>query len=98
MSGIASLSEPDGSWVVDASAVFTPLGEGAVVLDLRSKRYFQLNGSGRTVWSRLARGKATLGELVDSVCAEYDVDRDTARNDVRRVVAELTAEGLIHAA
>lgn len=40
-----------------------------------------LNDTGRFLWERLSIG-AELGELVDALLSEYDVDRETAEHSV----------------
>ncbi len=40
-----------------------------------------LNDTGRFLWERLSMG-AELGELVDALLSEYDVDRETAERSV----------------
>ncbi len=68
--------------------------ETVVVLDLGGSVYLRLNGSGRTLWERLAEGCADE-ELVDALTERYDVDRDRAAADVAGFVAELRHRNLI---
>jgi len=65
-----------------------------VVLDLTSSQYFTVSGSGVVIFERLEAG-ATEDELVAAVCAEYDVEPERARPDVRAFVQHLVAAGLI---
>ena len=65
-----------------------------VVLDLVRGEYFALDEVGAIVWEHLVAGK-TLAEVAVELVATYDVVQDTALSDVRRLVGELVAMGLI---
>ncbi len=76
-----------------ADVIATDLETELVLLDPATREMFSLNPAGRLVWQELAR--CTIGELADRVTAVFDVDRPRARADVRQVVADLAAVGLI---
>ena len=56
--------------------------------------YITLNETGTFFWEKLASG-TTKEDLIKSVLAEYDVDEETARNDVELFIDNLTKNGLI---
>ena len=43
------------------------------------------------------RGETTEAEIVDAILAEYEVDRETAEKDVRRILRQLREIGAIDA-
>lgn len=69
--------------------VFTEFdgGEG-VLVDLNTKKYFQLNPTATFIWRGLEGGK-TLEEIVGDMTAEYDVSREHAAGSVRRLLGSL---------
>jgi hypothetical protein len=67
-------------------------GEG-VLVDLRTKKYFQLNESAMVIWRGLENGKdfnAIVSDLVDI----YDVSADSARASVDRFLSGLKSNRL----
>ena len=53
--------------------VFTDFdGDEGILVDLNTKRYYQLNETAMVVWKGLEQGK-TLNEIVGDVTASYEV-------------------------
>ena len=69
--------------------VFTEFdgGEG-VLVDLDTKKYFQLNPTATVVWRGLEGGK-TLDEIVRDMTAEFDVSPEHAARSVQRLLSSL---------
>jgi Coenzyme PQQ synthesis protein D (PqqD) len=59
-------------------------GEG-VVLHLGSRRYFTVNETGLTILNQLKQ-PSTFTELVDAVCAEFEVDEAVATETTQAFV------------
>ncbi len=69
--------------------------DGRVVgLDLRSSRYFSLNGSAAVLWEALADDVAAE-ELAEMLVANYGIERRAADADVESFLAELSGNGLL---
>ena len=69
--------------------------DGSVVgLDLRSSRYFTLNGTGLLLWKRLAE-EAEVDDLVDELVRQHDLEHERARTDVEMFVSSLRDNGLL---
>lgn len=66
----------------------------AVLLDLRSGKYFGLNGTGARVWALLKDG-LERPEIAKVLTEEFEVDEDRARADVDAFIAALMDRGLI---
>jgi hypothetical protein len=60
-------------------------GEG-ILVDLNTKRYFQLNETAMIVWKGLEHGK-TLSQIVDEFTAHYEVEQQHAALSVERLVS-----------
>lgn len=70
------------------------LDEGAILLDLNTKFYYNLNETGLKIWQSLGKLSNT-SEIADRVVEEYEVDKDKALRSVKRILEELQKEGLV---
>jgi hypothetical protein len=70
-------------------------GEG-ILVDLNTKRYYQLNETAMIVWRGLEQGK-TLSEIVADVTASYEVERDRATTSVQRLLDSFQTYKLVSA-
>jgi hypothetical protein len=65
-----------------------------VMMSVKSGRYFGLDDIGSAIWQRL-EAPCRFGDLVDQLAADYDADRATIVDDVRPLLAEMAAHGLV---
>lgn len=75
----------------------TELDGEVVVMHPGKGRYYTLKGSGASLWRLLVRCR-TVGEIVRSLCLEYDVTPQQCREDITPFIGELAADGLVHVA
>lgn len=68
-------------------------GEG-VLVDLNSKRYYQLNETAMFVWRCLEQGK-TLSEIVGELTRAYDVSAEHAAASVEKLLRSLQMHKLV---
>ncbi len=75
--------------------VFTEFdaGEG-VLVDLNTKKYFQLNETAVVVWRGLEEG-LSLEEIAGRVTSRYEVGAERAAESVRRVLENFRDLGLV---
>lgn len=73
----------------------TDLEQELVLLDPRTQQMFSLNDTGRRVWRTLPVDHEE--PLVHAVLEAYEISREQAEADVRRLLAELLEAGLIEA-
>lgn len=66
----------------------------AILLDMRTKRYYRLNATGAMIWKGLEAALPTH-EIVDALVQEFEVEPTTARAETERVLDEFRARGLI---
>jgi hypothetical protein len=59
-------------------------GEG-ILVDLNTKKYYQLNETAMIVWKGLEKGR-TMGEIAAEITSSYEVALDKARVSVERIV------------
>ena len=79
---------------VHPSVVLKPDGDDAVVLHLGTHQYYELNGTARFVWERLAAG-ASASDLVRALAHQYALPTETAEGTVTELLQSLVAEGLV---
>ncbi len=80
--------------IASPSVLAALLDDEAVVLDLESKRYFQLNATGAVIWQGITDGvssDAVVARLVES----FDIAQGEAAAAVTSFVAELRTRGLV---
>ena len=77
-----------------AEALVATLSDGAVLLNLQTKRYFSLNETGTRIWEMVQQ---TVDEdtIVVALLREYEVEEPMARAEVRRILDELIDAQLI---
>ena len=60
-------------------------GEG-VLVDLNSKRYYQLNETAMLVWRCLEKG-SSLEEITKEMTAKYEVSEEQAAASIEKIIA-----------
>lgn len=77
--------------------VFTEFdgGEG-VLVDLHTKRYYQLNETAALVWRALEKGKGR-GEIVAEFTTLYEVSEEHARASVENILRRFQSYKLLRA-
>ena len=68
-------------------------GEG-ILVDLNTRRYYQLNETALLIWKQLEKG-GTVDEVVAEVVAAYDVPSNHARMSVENLIARLRSYQLV---
>jgi hypothetical protein len=69
-------------------------GDELVVLDLAAGAYFSLDDVGAEVWDGIVSGRS-LAEITAALREVYDVDAEQLARDVRELVGQLVARGLV---
>jgi hypothetical protein len=75
-------------------AISTEVAGEAVILHLEDGVYFGLNEVGSRVWSLLTE-PVRVGDVCSVIENEYDVDPETCRRDVLRLLEELADHDLL---
>ena len=76
------------------SVVTTELDDGAILLNLDTKYYYNLNLTGLKFWQALETNKNPL-TIAKTIAKEYETDEERVKNSLTRLVNELNKEGLI---
>lgn len=75
---------------VAGSNIVVPVGEGS--LDFSG--VITLNEVGAFIW-KILQNDVTSEEIIEKMLAEYDVDKETAENDVNEYISTLRGAELI---
>ena len=70
-------------------------GEG-ILVDLNTKKYYQLNETAMVVWKGLENGKS-MGEIVTDITSNYEITTDKATLSVQRIVDNFQTYKLVGA-
>ena len=81
-------------YTVSPEAACALVDDGAVVLHMRTKRYYSLNETGGAIWAMLEAG-APLENIVAELVASYEVDAPAAAAEVTRMLGELASVELV---
>jgi len=87
--------QPDCKVQISPEVLFQDVAGEIVLLDLRSENYFGLDEIGTRIWSLLETG-INIGEVVQILLQEYDVDQITLEADVADLLERLLEAELIH--
>lgn len=66
----------------------------AVVVNLTDSTFQTLNSVATFIWQQ-ADGKTRVKEIVQNVCQEFEVDRDTAEKDCQEFIRELVNKDML---
>jgi len=85
------MSEP----LLNEQVVFTDFdGKEGILVDLITKRYYQINETAMLVWKALEERKP-LSQIVSDVVAVYDVSREHATESVERLLEHMRRYKLV---
>ena len=79
---------------ISPEVLFQEVSGEMVLLDLSSESYFGLDAVGARIWGLLESG-STVGEVLDTLMGEYEVERETLEVDVGELLDRLLKAGLI---
>jgi hypothetical protein len=82
-------------YVKSSSMVHRQIADEVILVPIRRDvadldSIYALDGAGPRIWE-LIDGVRSVGDIIDCIAEEYDVDPDTAESDVREFVSQLEA-------
>jgi hypothetical protein len=81
--------------VPNQHVVFTDFdGVEGILVDLNTKKYYQLNETAMLIWKALEKNQA-LSEIVKAVTDTYDVTSETATRSVERLLEHMRRYNLV---
>ncbi|MFI5280417.1 MAG: PqqD family peptide modification chaperone [Gemmatimonadales bacterium] len=86
---------PESAAIVVADGVLaSDFGSEQVILNLRDGVYYGLEDVGARIWQLLQR-PTTLAAMRAVLVEEFDVDAERCEQDLRALIADLGARGLV---
>jgi PqqD family protein of HPr-rel-A system len=82
------------SLTLQPDVLATPVGDGLVLLDRRSGRYWQLNATAATILDVLAGG-SSVHEAAEELGRRYPVSAERAAADIAALMHDLRGAGLV---
>lgn len=76
------------------SVVCTELDDGAILLNLDTKYYYNLNETGLRIWQILDEVRTPL-QVAKKLASEHEIDVEGVRTSVVRLISQLEKEGLV---
>ncbi|MEK4661966.1 lasso peptide biosynthesis PqqD family chaperone [Priestia sp. FSL H7-0729] len=70
------------------------MGSEKVMMSISSGKYYNLGSTGGRIWD-LIEEERTLGEVVEVLAAEYEIEPDVCREQVVQFLEHLSREDLI---
>lgn len=71
------------------------LANDTVILDHKDGIYFSLNEVGTHIWEQLKESPKSEEELTDSLLEAYEIDSETANQDLKEILNQLINEKLV---
>ncbi len=84
----------DSVLCASSNQVSSWVGDEAAILDLERSIYYSLDPIGARIFD-LLQHPARLGDVLDTIRAEYNVDDVTARTDLIALVQDLLSNDLV---
>ena len=72
-------------------------GTGGILVDLKTKQYYQLNETGSLIWRGLEKGNS-VDDIALEMCTIYEVSPDHAKRSVERILSNLEMRNLVSVA
>jgi coenzyme PQQ synthesis protein D (PqqD) len=84
----------DSRVVVSPHQLSCDLAGETAILNLRTGVYYGLNAPGTRIWT-LIQSPVRFGDIRDALLDQYEVDCVRLESDLRQVLADLAAHGLV---
>ena len=77
--------------------VWKEIGQQVVILQFESGAYWTLNETASVIWKSLLNGMS-VDQIADTVASTFDIDAESARNDVLELVKNCEERKILAAA
>lgn len=75
------------------AVVCSVLDQGAILLDLNTKYYYNLNETALRIWNYT--DELSISEIAERLAEEYEVDKISAEESVLKIMQKLHKDGLV---
>lgn len=73
---------------------FTQIDDEIVMLNLENNEYYGLNKTATKIWN-LLKEPITIGNIVENLLHEYEIDKETCEVEVKNFLMELLEKKLL---
>lgn len=80
--------------VATEDTLSTTIDEETVILHETAGKYYGLNDVGTFIWKLLEEPR-TIEAICEEVTAEYDVENKQCEEDIKQMLSDLAAKGLV---
>ena len=78
----------------DEKTAYRVIHGEAVVVNLKESTFHTLNPVATFIWEQ-ADGRIKAEQMIEKICQEFEVDRETAEKDCLEFLGELISKGLV---
>jgi len=89
-----SMMQPETTVIRADNLPFSKIDDAVIAMNGEMGFCYAMNSTGARIWE-LASRPVLVHSLCDSLCKEFDVDRDTCLADVISVLSDMKENGLI---
>lgn len=79
----------------DPQLVSTIMDGDTVMMDVERGEYYGLGGVGSRIWE-LLENPVSVQQLIQTLCAEFEVDEDSCRADLGGFLSALEEKAVVH--
>jgi len=77
------------------SVISTEMDGESVLMHVMKGKYYTLNETGSLIWKKLEGGSASLGEMMEMIGEEFEVDEATCRKDLEELLKSMEKKGIL---
>ena len=88
------IPESTSNYTVSKDVLTAHIDDEAVLLHLKTKRYYRLNETGAAIWKGLEEN-LNLQAIVAGLVRDFEVDTEAATAEVTRVLEDLRGKELL---
>lgn len=85
---------PELKLLVRDDLLYRDLDDEGIIYDATKSKVHALNATAALIW-RACDGEHTVEDIVEELLRRFDVDRDTARRDIRKTIKQFGTLGLL---
>ncbi|MDR4508611.1 MAG: PqqD family protein [Candidatus Brocadiaceae bacterium] len=79
----------------ESQCVWSKINNDTFIISDEGAMFHQLNTVGEVIWN-MCTGTCSIKEIADSLCNEFEIEKEAAVKDVVSFLEELSHKGLIH--
>lgn len=90
-----TVTDPTWKYQRDPNLIAAEMDGDTVMMSIEHGQYYGIGGVGSRIWELLEQ-PVPLAALVQTICAEFEVDEATCQIDVANFIDQLQSYGLVN--